>query len=215
MGSTINTAQKQHMRCLIALCIASMVCLSTANYYGGHQQMPVRYYVPSAMSGHQHLYVPQPQVVNLDLDYRPSVAFPGMISHNDGTTNSDFGSRSGSVTNVDTCQASKELAKDAVQANLNVLETISKANIDTTTMQNIFGQDGFQSRRGGSCSFGQIFSCGSSVTKAVGNCINTIGDGLGVDSVIGCVEEILGSGSDCLGCVCRFLGIVTKNRLRC
>merc|ERR1719427_1282754 len=68
-----------------------------------------------------------------------------MISHNDGTTNSD----SGSVTNVDTCQASKELAKDAVQANLNVLETISKANIDTTTMQNIFGQDGFQSRRGG------------------------------------------------------------------
>merc|ERR1712200_155594 len=151
------------MRNLIALCVASMVGVSTANYYIGHQpmryhvpqhmyvsqpqvanlnldysvavpghqqmHMPVRYYVPSAMSGHQHMYVPQPQVVNLDLDYRPSVAFPGQptAAFHDYITKPVFGSRSGSVTNVDTCQASKELAKDAVQANLNVLETISKA----------------------------------------------------------------------------------------
>merc|ERR1712200_228441 len=176
------------MRNLIALCVASMVGVSTANYYVGHQpmryyvpqhmyvsqpqvanlnldysvavpghqqmRMPVRYYVPSAMSRHQHMYVPQPQVVYLDMDYRPSIAFPDIMhtaAVHDDITKPVFGSRSGSVTNVDTCQASKELAKDAVQANLNVLETISKANIDTTTMQNIFGQDGFQSRRGGSC----------------------------------------------------------------
>merc|ERR1712200_194175 len=121
------------MRNLIALCVASMVGVSTANYYIGHQpmryyvpqhmyvsqpqvanlnldysvavpghqqmHMPVRYYVPSAMSGHQHMYVPQPQVVNLDLDYSPSVAFPDIMHtvHNDGTTNSGFDSRSGSV----------------------------------------------------------------------------------------------------------------------
>merc|ERR1719348_1253780 len=103
------------MRCLIVLCIASMVGLSTANYYGGHQQMPVR------------MYVPQPQAIpsiNLDLDYSPSVAFPGYVPtvavHNDGKTGSVFDSRSGgvtgSVTNVDACQAPKELAKDAVEA---------------------------------------------------------------------------------------------------
>merc|ERR1712200_279912 len=120
------------MRHLIVLCVASMVGVSTANYYIGHQpmryyvpqhmyvsqpqvanlnldysvavpghqqmHMPVRYYVPSAMSGHQHMYVPQPQVVNLDLDYSPSVAFPGtMHTVHNVTTNSVFGSRSGSV----------------------------------------------------------------------------------------------------------------------
>merc|ERR1719173_249438 len=198
------------MRCLIVLCIASMVGLSTANYYGGHQQMPVR------------LYVPQPQAIpsiNLDMDYSPNLTFPGYVPsvavHNDGTTSSVFGSRSGSVSKKDSCQASKELAKDAVQANMNVLETITKANVDETTLKNIFGQDEFQSRRGGSCSISQIATCASSVTSAVGNCINTIGEGVSVDSVFGCVEEFLGSGSDCLGCVCRFLGIVTKNRLRC
>merc|ERR1719348_703268 len=153
------------MRHLIVLCVASMVGVSTANYYIGHQ--PMRYYVPSAMSGHQHMYVSQPQVVNLDLDYSPSVAFPGMPAvavHNDGTTSSVFGSRSGSVSKKDSCQASKELAKDAVQANMNVLETITKANVDETTLKNIFGQDEFQSRRGGSCSISQIATCASSVT---------------------------------------------------
>merc|ERR1712200_126039 len=55
------------MRNLIALCVASMVGVSTANYYIGHQ--PMRYYVP------QHMYVSQPQVANLNLDY--SVAVPG------------------------------------------------------------------------------------------------------------------------------------------
>merc|ERR1719369_2294805 len=117
------------MRCLIVLCIASMVGLSTANYYGGHQQMPVRYYVP------------QPQAIpsiNLDMDYSPSLTFPGYVPtvavHNDGTTSSVFGSRSGSVSKKDSCQASKELAKDAVQANMNVLETITKANVDETTL---------------------------------------------------------------------------------
>merc|ERR1719456_1558305 len=120
------------MRCSIVVCVASMVGLSTASYYvQGHQQMPVRFYVPN----HQH-YVPQPQVIpsiNLDMDYSPSVAFPSYVPtvavHNDGTTGSVFDSRSGgvtgSVTNVDACQAPKELAKDAVEANLNVLEAIS------------------------------------------------------------------------------------------
>merc|ERR1712168_1387675 len=67
--------------------------------FPGYQQMPVKYYVPSAMSGHQHMYVPQPQSVNLDLDYSPSIAFPGTMHtvHNDGATKSGFDSRSGSV----------------------------------------------------------------------------------------------------------------------
>merc|ERR1711931_105657 len=128
MGSSILTSNCTSiiMRCSIVVCVAAMVGLSTASYYvQGHQQMPVKYYVSS---GHQH-YIPQPQVIpsiNLDLDYSPSVAFPGHMPtaavHIDGTTSSVFGSRSGGVTNVDTCLASNELAKDAVQANLNVLE---------------------------------------------------------------------------------------------
>merc|ERR1719186_103763 len=110
------------MRCALVLCLAALVGLSTAGWqYGGtarysgpqhmyvpqpqavnfpvYQPMPVRYYVPSAMSGHQHMYVPQPQVVNLDLDYSPSIAFPGTMHtvHNDGATKSGFDSRSGSV----------------------------------------------------------------------------------------------------------------------
>jgi len=125
------------MRCALVLCAAALVGLSSAGWqygvggYSGHQQMPVRYYVPyamsghqhmyvpqpqavnfpgyqqmpvkyyvpSAMSGHQHMYVPQPQVVNLDLDYSPSIAFPGTMHtvHNDGATKSGFDSRSGSV----------------------------------------------------------------------------------------------------------------------
>merc|ERR1711931_156052 len=225
MGSSILTSNCTIiiMRCSIVVCVASMVGLSTASYYvQGHQQMPVKYYVSS---GHQH-YIPQPQVIpsiNLDMDYSPSVAFPGHMPtaavHIDGTTSSVFGSRSGgvtgSVTNVDACQAPKELAKDAVEANLNVLETLSKTNLDEATKKAIYGQDEFQSRRGGSCGFIQIGKCTGSVTSAVRNCINTIGDGVSVDSVIGCVEEFIGSRSDCMGCVCRFLGLVTKNRLRC
>merc|ERR1719186_1394646 len=97
------------MRCALVLCLAALVGLSTAGWqygvggYSGHQQMPVKYYVPSAMSGHQHMYVPQPQVVNLDLDYSPSIAFPGTMHtvHNDGATNSEFSSRSGSVNAED------------------------------------------------------------------------------------------------------------------
>merc|ERR1712200_143769 len=145
------------MRHLIVLCVASMVGVSTANYYIGHQpmryhvpqhmyvsqpqvanlnldysvavpghqqmHMPVRYYVPSAMSGHQHMYVPQPQVVNLDLDYSPSVAFPDIMHtvHNDGTTNSGFGSRSGSLnasevtgcyTDKEFCESNREIRLD-------------------------------------------------------------------------------------------------------
>merc|ERR1712200_110545 len=95
------------MRNLIALCVASMVGVSTANYYIGHQ--PMRYYVP------QHMYVSQPQVVNLDLDYSPSVAFPDIMHtvHNDGTINSGFGSRSGSLnaSEVTGCYTDKELCE--------------------------------------------------------------------------------------------------------
>merc|ERR1712002_1063429 len=170
MGSSLLTSNYTSfiMRCsIIVVCVASMVGLSTASYYvQGHQQMPVKYYVSS---GHQHMYAPQPQVIpsiNLDMDYSPSVAFPGYVPtvavHNDGTTGSVFDSRSGgvtgSVTNVDACQAPKELAKDAVEANLNVLETLSKTNLDEATKKAIYGQDEFQSRRGGSCGFIQLVS---------------------------------------------------------
>merc|ERR1712154_223969 len=174
--------------------------------------MPVKYYVSS---GHQHMYAPQPQVIpsiNLDMDYSPSVAFPGYVPtvavHNDGTTGSVFDSRSGgvtgSVTNVDACQAPKELAKDAVEAHLDVLEAISETKIDEETKKAIYGENEFTSRSGKSCNFIQIAKC-----------INTIGEGVSADSIINCVTEVLGSGSGCLGCVCRVLGLVTKNRIRC
>merc|ERR1712002_435022 len=224
MGSSLLTSNYTSfiMRCsIIVVCVASMVGLSTASYYvQGHQQMPVKYYVSS---GHQHMYAPQPQVIpsiNLDMDYSPSVAFPGYVPtvavHNDGTTGSVFDSRSGSVTNVDICQASKELAKDAIEANLDILDTISKANVDETTMENIFGQDEFQSRRGGRCGFSDIFRCSGSVTNAVMKCINSFDKSSNViDDVISCVEDFLGVGNSCIGCVCRFLKIVTRNKLRC
>merc|ERR1712142_1100067 len=199
MGSSILTSNYTSiiMRCSIVVCVASMVGLSTASYYvQGPQQMPVKYYVSS---GHQHMYAPQPQVItsiNLDMDYSPSVAFPGYVPtvavHNDGTTGSVFDSRSGgvtgSVTNVDACQAPKELAKDAVEAHLDVLEAISETEIDEETKKAIYGQNEFESRSGKSCNFIQIAKCAT---------------------------EVLGSGSDCLGCVCRLLGLVTKNRIKC
>jgi len=56
------------MRCLIVLCVASMVGVSAANYYGG-QQMPVSYYLPSSMNPGMNagrMYVPQ--------HYQPQVA---------------------------------------------------------------------------------------------------------------------------------------------
>merc|ERR1711931_327731 len=222
MGSSILTSNYINiiMRCSIVLCVASMVGLSTASYYvQGPQQMPVKYYVSS---GHQHMYAPQPQVIpsiNLDMDYSPSVAFPGYVPtvavHNDGTTGSVFDSRSGGVTgsvtnNVDACQAPKELAKDAVEAHLDVLEAISETEIDEDTKKAIYGQNEFESRSGKSCNFIQIAKCAGGVGKAIGKCINTIGEGVSADSIINCVEEVIGSGSDCLGCVCRVLGLVTK-----
>merc|ERR1711972_103685 len=220
MGQFNSDSTSNIMRCSIVVCVASMVGLSTASYYvQGPQQMPVKYYVSS---GHQHMYAPQPQVIpsiNLDMDYSPSVAFPGYVPtvavHNDGTTGSVFDSRSGSVTNVDVCQAPKELAKDAVEAHLDVLEAISETKIDEETKKAIYGENEFTSRSGKSCNFIQIAKCAGGVGKAIGKCINTIGEDLNVNSVISCVTEVLGSGSDCLGCVCRVLGLVTKNRIRC
>merc|ERR1712234_14999 len=142
------------MRCSIVVCVASMVGLSTASYYvQGHQQMPVKYYVSS---GHQHMYAPQPQVIpsiNLDMDYSPSVAFPGSVF------DSRSGGVTGSVTNVDACQAPKELAKDAVEAHLDVLEAISETEIDEETKKAIYGQNEFESRSGKSCNFIQIAKC--------------------------------------------------------
>merc|ERR1712002_383376 len=144
---------------------------------------------------------------------------PTVAVHNDGTTGSVFDSRSGgvtgSVTNVDACQAPKELAKDAVEAHLDVLEAISETKIDEETKKAIYGQNEFTSRSGKSCNFIQIAKCAGGVGKAIGKCINTIGEDLNVNSIINCVTEVLGSGSDCLGCVCRVLGLVTKNRIKC
>merc|ERR1719290_430175 len=186
------------MRCSIFVCVASMVGLSTASYYvQGHQQMPVKYYVSS---GHQH-YVPQPQAIpsiDLDMDYNPSVAFPGHVPtvavHNDGTTGSVFDSRSGgvtgSVTNVDACQAPKELAKDAVEAHLDVLEAISETEIDEDTKKAIYGQNEFESRSGSSCNFIQIGKCAGGVGNAIGKCINTIGDGVSADAIGKCINTI-------------------------
>merc|ERR1712121_427980 len=151
-----------------------------------------------------------------------SINLPGYVPtvavHNDGTTGSVFDSRSGgvtgSVTNVDACQAPKELAKDAVEAHLDVLEAISETEIDEETKKAIYGQNEFESRSG-SCNFGQILTCTKDVTKAIGKCINSFGEGVSADAIVNCTIEVLGSGSNCLGCVCRFLGIGTKNRVKC
>jgi len=151
------------------------------------------------------------------MNYSPSFSYP-VAGHmptvvvQDGSTQPDFGSRSGSVSTQDSCAESEGLAKDAVQANLDVLDTITKANVDQATMEKIFGQDQFQSRRGKSCSWSQVISCGSSVTKAIQKCI---GGGLNIDSIFTCVEGFLGAGNSCMGCVCRFLGIVTGGKVSC
>jgi len=66
------------MRCLIVLCVASMVGVSAANHYGG-QQMPVSYYLPSSMNpgmyaGRQKMYVPGHQQMYVPQYYQPQVA---------------------------------------------------------------------------------------------------------------------------------------------
>merc|ERR1711922_109213 len=79
------------------------------------------------------------------------------------------GSRSGSVSTAGSCLESEGLAKDALKANLKVLNTISKTELDTDTLKNIFGEGEFQSRSGQSCGFTDVISCGKDVTDAVMN----------------------------------------------
>merc|ERR1719462_163389 len=116
--------QSSTMRCLIAICLASVVGLSTANY-GGYQLM--NSYLP--YGNHQHMYVPQHQpVIKLDMDFSPSVTYPAHHGSAGGSTQQPgFGSRSGSVTTT-ACLESEGLAKDALKANLKNLKPLPLLN---------------------------------------------------------------------------------------
>merc|ERR1719193_2666596 len=156
-------------------------------------------------------YQPVP-VVNLDMDFSPSVAYPVHHGGAGGSMQPVFGSRSGSVSTAGSCLESEGLAKDALKANLKVLNTITKSELDQDTMKNIFGQGEFQSRAGESCSFSQVFSCGTVVTDAITRCVD---GGLNVDNIVRCAEGLLGTRKDCMGCVCKFLSTVTRGKLVC
>merc|ERR1711922_132485 len=219
------------MRCVFALFVASMVGLSTANYgVGGHKM----HYLPSKLPGNQQLYVLQHQavpVINLVMGYSPSVTYPvagnmpTAAAHNDGMK-PVFG-RSGSVSTKDTCQESQEFAKTTLQANLDVLDTITKANVDENIMQKIFGKfqsrkaqsRPFQSRFGESydCSYSAMRSCGTSGYTAISTCIRN-GDPIGtIDELFDCLEESLGlqKVGNCLACTCIILGTVSNHKIRC
>jgi hypothetical protein len=208
--------QRRTMRCLIVICLASIVGLSTANY-GGYQQLTS--YLPY---GNQHMYVPQQYkpvpkyqpvpVVNLDMDFSPSVAYPVHHGGAGGSMQPVFGSRSGSVSTAGSCLESEGLAKDALKANLKVLNTISKTELDTDTLKNIFGEGEFQSRSGQSCGFTDVISCGKDVTDAVMKCMD---GGLSVDAIVPCAEGFLGTRKNCMGCICKILSTVSRGKLRC
>merc|ERR550534_1484711 len=187
--------QRRTMRCLIVICLASIVGLSTANY-GGYQQLTS--YLPY---GNQHMYVPQQYkpvpVVNLDMDFSPSVAYPVHHGGAGGSMQPVFGSRSGSVSTAGSCLESEGLAKDALKANLKVLNTISKTELDTDTLKNIFGEGEFQSRSGQSCGFTDVISCGKDVT----------------DAIVPCAEGFLGTRKNCMGCICKILSTVSRGKL--
>merc|ERR1719462_483163 len=201
--------QSSTMRCLIAICLASVVGLSTAGY-GGYQ--PVQSYLP--YGNHQHMYVPQyqPAVVKLDMDFSPSLTYPVHPGSAGGSMQQPgFDSRSGSVTTT-ACLESEGLAKDALKANLKNRKTITTTELDTDTLKKIFGEGEFQSRSGASCSFTQVFSCGKTVTDAITGCLD---GGLNLDAIVPCAEKLLGTRKDCMGCICKFLGTVTRGKLRC
>merc|ERR1712168_208997 len=208
MGSfPLTYLQSSTMRCLIAICLASVVGLSTAGY-GGYQP-----YVP--YGNHQHMYVPQyqPAVVKLDMDFSPSLTYPVHHGSAGGSTQQPgFDSRSGSVTTTSSCSESEGLAKDALKANLKVLNTISKTELDTDTLKKIFGKGEFQSRSGQSCGFSDAISCGKDVTDAVMKCMD---GGLKVETIVPCAEGFLASRKNCMGCICKILSTVSRGKLRC
>merc|ERR1712002_903098 len=163
---------------------------------------------------HQHMYVPQHQpVIKLDMDFSSSVTYPVHHGSAGGSTQQPgFGSRSGSVITTSSCLESEGLAKDALKANLKVLNTISKTELDTDTLKKIYGEGEFQSRSGASCGLSDAISCGKDVTDAVMKCID---GGLKVETIVPCAEGFLASRKNCMGCICKFLGIVTRGKLRC
>ena len=162
------------------------------------------------------MYVPQQYqpvpVVNLDMDFSPSVAYPVHHGGAGGSMQPVFGSRSGSVSTAGSCLESEGLAKDALKANLKVLNTISKTELDTDTLKNIFGEGEFQSRSGQSCGFTDVISCGKDVTDAVMKCMD---GGLSVDAIVPCAEGFLGTRKNCMGCICKILSTVSRGKLRC
>merc|ERR1712168_1186891 len=187
--------------------MGSTAGLFTAGY-GGYQP-----YVP--YGNHQHMYVPQyqPAVVKLDMDFSPSLTYPVHHGSAGGSMQQPgFDSRSGGVTTTSSCLESEGLAKDALKANLKVLKTVTTTELDTDTLKNIFGEGEFQSRSGASCSFTQVLSCGKTVTDAITGCVD---GGLNLDTIIPCAEKLLGTRKDCMGCICKFLGTVTRGKLRC
>merc|ERR1712168_16210 len=189
-------------------------------YVPGHQQM----YVP----GHQQMYVPQyyqPQVaaaypvrqtpayqvkpvmvvpdevedvpiINVDMDFSPTFTYPGAVPGGDKQTS--FDSRSGSVSSTDSCIADKIKTVSAIKANSKTLTNLHKANLTSTEIEKIFG-DEFQSRSGSSCDFFKGIKCAASIGFAVPGCVVGI---TAPPALIACVGGIVGATNDCLSCVC-------------
>merc|ERR1712168_1161798 len=158
--------------------------------------MPVRYYLPSSMnSGHQQMYVPQyyqPQVAAA-YPVRQTPAYqvkPVMVV--------PFDSRSGSVSSTDSCKADKLKTEAAMKANLKTLENINNANLTSTEIEKIFGQE-FQSRSGSSCSVWKGLGCVTNIGFAVPGCLTSLTNPV---SLAACVGGVVGAGNECLPCVC-------------
>merc|ERR1719419_1120102 len=153
-------------------------------YVPGHQQMYVPGHQQMYVPGHQQVYVPgyyQPQVaapypvrqtpayqarpmvvspqveevpiINVDMDFSPTLTYPGAV-HGD-SSQSSFTSRSGSVSSTDSCRADKLKTQAAVRANVKLLMNILNANLTSSEMENIFGQE-FQALSKSGCNFWKV-----------------------------------------------------------
>merc|ERR1712142_1230199 len=193
-------------------------------YVPGHQQMYVPGHQHMYVPGHQQMYVPQyyqqpypvrqtpgyqvkpvmvvpdqvedVPIINVDMDFSPTFTYPGAVHGGDKQTS--FDSRSGSVSSTDSCKAEKLKTVSAIKANLKTLTNLHKANLTSTEIEKIFG-DEFQSRSGSSCDFFKGIKCAASIGFAVPGCVVGI---TAPPALIACVGGIVGATNDCLSCVC-------------
>merc|ERR1719419_1704517 len=180
-------------------------------YVPGHQQMYVpQYYQPPLAAAYPVRQTPayqaRPMVVsnkveevpmiNVDMDFSPTLTYPGAVHGGDKQTS--FDSRSGSVSSTDSCIVDKLKTEAAMRANLKTLENINNANLTSTEIEKIFGQE-FQSRSGSSCSVWKGLGCVTNIGFAVPGCLTSLTNPV---SLAACVGGVVGATNECLPCVC-------------